>query len=101
MNAKTERILHALISDMSDRRGLGDELDMISEDTEIWEEMLSAWRAIVAEGLKPSHDGECTNCESTDLSWFMHDGNAVLGCNSCSETLRVEDPDVLLREVST
>lgn len=55
---------------------------------------------------------KCTNCESTELSWFAHpikstevqDGRLrasdvttafFLGCDECSETLKQVHPDII------
>jgi len=55
---------------------------------------------------------QCRNCKSEDLSWFvakkntsgvvdgrlcMHDIKVifVLGCNECSETLKIVDADIV------
>lgn len=51
MDPRVERIIYELLKDMGDRRGLGDELDAISEDEEVYDEMLSTWRSIIAREL--------------------------------------------------
>ena len=42
---EAERIVDAIISDLSDRRGIGDELEMCTED--VRDEMRETWIGIV------------------------------------------------------
>jgi hypothetical protein len=48
-------IAKAIMTDISDRRGLGDELDAVDDDVK--EEILTAWAAIISEGFSDTSPG--------------------------------------------
>lgn len=42
MNELAKKIVKEIFSELGDRRGIGDELDQISDDEEVYEEMLES-----------------------------------------------------------
>ena len=44
----------------------------------------------------------CSNedCESTKLSWFAHNGTFAVGCDECSETVHIVDPELIAERLN-